>query len=78
MSAMLLCAPVGIFIGFSGTASFSYHLTWEWTFWILSGVSFLCSLVTMFLPSKFFDCQKANEYRRKCERKVNESLEEKD
>ena len=60
---MLLCAPLGLCLGFAMTAVISAYTSWEVSFWIMAILSIVFSVVFWLLDEKYFDLNKTYEYK---------------
>ena len=69
---MLLCAPLGLTIGFAMTAAISIYSSWEISFWIMAILSIIFSITFLLLDEKYFDLNKTYEHKQQCIAKVYE------
>lgn len=75
LSILLLCAPLGIFLGFSITSAFEAHNSWQWSFISQAILAMLSAVGLFFIPLNYLDANQATAFKEECISRVKNSLE---
>lgn len=78
ITSLLVCSPLGIFLGFTLTSVMNIQLSWEWSFYIQSVCVIPCLLGLARTDNKYLDIDQANEVRQKCSDRIRSKYEDKD
>jgi MFS family permease len=71
ISGLLLCSPIGIFVGFTLTSYMVANYRWEYSFLIQACIAVPCVAGILYTPLKYLNIDAAISHKAECIKKLS-------
>jgi MFS family permease len=74
VSGLLLCSPLGIFVGFTMTSYMVANYRWEYSFIVQACIAVPCVAAILYTPLEYLNIDAAIQHRGECAKKVQKLM----